>query len=138
MILIPISIRRILVAFPLVVAPAAMADDDPFAPAKPGTNKPGAEKPGAEKPKGAWGDEKDLRMPTDHKNQVTFGPAGCPLAVVGPSVVDLKSSKPLRDLDGTYEASGLRTLSATGKYFAGASKSPNQKDTTVIVWGTDT
>jgi hypothetical protein len=126
-------IHRIVVAVSLFAVPAiAVADDDPFAAPKPGTNKP------AEKPKAGWGDEKDLRIPVDSKNQITFGLAGCPVAVVGPSVVDLKTSKPVRDLEGSYEPRGLRSLGTTGKFFAAASKTPNITDTTVTVWATDT
>ncbi|MDB5309270.1 MAG: hypothetical protein JWO38_3472 [Gemmataceae bacterium] len=102
--------------------------DDPFAP---GANLKAA--PG----KAGWG-EGSVAVPFEPGAAVTFGPVGCPVAVVGLTVWDLKANKAVRKLAGPYEARGLRALSADGKYFAAGSKSPNQQDTAVAVWSTET
>ncbi len=77
-------------------------------------------------------------IPFDSKHPVTFGPTGCPVLVVGNEVRDAKTRAVLKTLKDTYEPRGMRVLSADGKYFAVASKSPNQKDTAVAVWSTAT
>lgn len=71
---------------------------------------------------------------------VTFGPIGCPVAVVGKDVWDLKGMKAVRTLadGGAYDQRALRALSPDGRFFAAADKSPNQKDTTITVWDTAT
>jgi hypothetical protein len=79
-----------------------------------------------------------LKAPVDHKSPVTFGPPGCPVLVVGDRVWDLKQNKEARQLEGVAELRGHRALSADGKWFATASKQPNQTDTAVAVWSTET
>jgi WD40 repeat protein len=116
------------------------APDDPFKPAekkaqgKTDPDDPFA--PGATGGKGAWGTTPPI--PFDTKTAVTFGPAGCPVAVLGNIVWDLNKNKEVGKLVGTYEAHGHRTLSADGKFFAAGAKSPNQADTAVTVWNTET
>lgn len=79
----------------------------------------------------------DFVIPLD--TRVTFGPVDCPVAVVGSGVYDLANSKVLRRLIGlSDEANALRALAADGKHFASASKSPNQANTAVTVWSTQT
>ncbi len=97
--------------------------DDPFA--------PGAATSG----KGAWGSS---AVPFESNAGVTFGPVGCPVAIVGANVWDLKANKAAAKIVGTYEPRGLRALAADGKFFAAGSKSPNQTDTAVTVWNTET
>jgi hypothetical protein len=99
--------------------------DDPFAP-NAGKNATGA-----------WGGGGST-IPFSANEPVTFGPAGCPVAIVGSAVWDLKAKKSGARLAGTIEPHGLRALSADGKFFAAGSKSPNQTDTTVGVWNTET
>ena len=81
----------------------------------------------ADKPAGRWA---ATAIAMDANAPVTFGPAGCPVAVVGNSVWDVKGYKQLGTLTDKYEG---RALSADGKLFAAGSKSPNQTDTTVTV-----
>lgn len=104
---------------------------DPFASTRPADADP----PAADKT--ADGEAIPLKR---GNNAITFGPINCPVAVVGRDVWDLKAMKAVRKLDdgGAYDQSGLRALSPDGRYFAAADKSPNQKDTTVTVWNTDT
>jgi hypothetical protein len=97
--------------------------DDPFA--------PGAGSSG----NGAWSSS---AVPFESKAGVTFGPVGCPVAILGATAWDLKANKAAGKLVGTYESRGLRTLAADGKFFAAGSKSPNQTDTAVTVWSTET
>src|SRR4051812_8270052 len=95
------------------------APDDPFKPAekqnggKVDPDDPFA--PGATGGKGAWGG--GVTTPFDSRTAVTFGPAGCPVAVLGNIVWDLNANKEVGKLVGTYEARGLRSLSADGKFF---------------------
>lgn len=97
--------------------------DDPFAPGAKGNGKREAN---------------GSAIPLEANASVTFGPAGCPVVVVGTTVWDLKENKSVGKLDGTYEQRGLKSLSADGKLFAVGSKSPNQTDTAVAVWNTET
>jgi hypothetical protein len=130
--------RLAAVALFLAASASLPATDDPFKPAekkaqaKSDPDDPFA--PGATG-KGAWG---ATAIPFDHKTAVTFGPAACPVAILGTTVWDLNQNKEVGKLAGTYEARGLRALSADGKFFAAASKSPNQADTAVTVWNTAT
>jgi hypothetical protein len=77
-------------------------------------------------------------IPIEANASVTFGPAGCPVVIVGTTVWDLKANKAVGKLDGKYEPRGLKSLSADGKFFAAGSKSPNQTDTAVTLWNTET
>ncbi|MBM82476.1 MAG: hypothetical protein CMJ78_18075 [Planctomycetaceae bacterium] len=56
----------------------------------------------------------------------------------GKAVWDWHQKRQLAILEGEFEARGLTTLSPDGQYFAACDKSPNQKDTTVTVWNTET
>ncbi|HVX15591.1 MAG TPA: hypothetical protein VHC22_30675 [Pirellulales bacterium] len=77
-------------------------------------------------------------VPFDATKGVTFGPVGCFVAVLGTNVWDLKTEKPISQLAGTYDHHGLRCISDDGRFFAAGSKSPNQTDTAVTVWNTET
>lgn len=77
-------------------------------------------------------------VPFDYRHPVTFGPPGCPVLVVGDEVRDAKTKDVVKKLKDAYEPLVMRALSADGKYFAAASKSPNQNDTAVAVYATET
>lgn len=77
-------------------------------------------------------------IPFDYRRPVTFGPPGCPVLVVGTTVHDARTYKPVRQLTEAYEPQALRVLSADGSCFAAGSKSPNQQETGVTVWSTET
>lgn len=97
--------------------------DDPFTPEA------------SKVPAAVWGGG---GIPITGNDGVTFGPAGCPVAIIGSSVWELKANKSAAKLAGPIEPRGLRALAADGKYFAAASKSPNQTNTAVGVWNTET
>jgi len=134
------DLRLLSTALAVLILAAPLAaqkkdDDDPFAtPSKTDPKKPSPK----DKANGTWGSDGELRMPVDYKNLPTFGPAGCSVCVVGPSVIDLKTLKTVVELDGKYESRGMKALSAAGKYFAAVDKTPNITGTTVTVWATDT
>ncbi|MDB5309348.1 MAG: hypothetical protein JWO38_3550 [Gemmataceae bacterium] len=99
---------------------------------------PGAPFPASSTPKevaSRWG---STAIPIDHQTGVSYGPPGCPVAVIGTDVYDLKTYKAIRTLPDKYEAQALHALTGDGRYFASASKSPNQTDTAVTVWASDT
>ena len=103
-------------------------------PVDPDAAFPSAAPPAAAKTASRWG---GTAIPFGRNDAVTFGPVGCPVAVVGADVWDLKTYKAIRTLPDKYEERGLRALSPDGKYFAAASRSPNQDRTAVTVWSTD-
>lgn len=77
-----------------------------------------------------------LHIPLDSLTAVTFGEPGCPRFVVRNEVRDAATGKLLCEFDGEYDPQGRRALSADGQWFAASSKSPNQTETTVMVWAT--
>jgi hypothetical protein len=79
----------------------------------------------------------EMSIPFDSQSIVTFGPAGCPVFVLGQEVRDLKTGKSLCKISDSYGQRVLRALSADGKYFAAASKTENQKNTAIQVWSTE-
>lgn len=122
---------------PPVVAPAFPGAPAPGGPA-PNTNTPArpVNTPAASpKPASPWA---GTAIPFTSQDGVTFGPTGCPVLVVGQYVFDAKTYKRGRKLPEKYEGRALHALSADGKYFASASQSPNQTNTGVTVWATDT
>lgn len=74
----------------------------------------------------------------DERGGITFGPAGCPVAVTGNQVWDIDARKVRAELVDRTESRGLAVLSPDGNWFAAAGKSPNQQDTEVVVWNTKT
>lgn len=98
--------------------------------AKPATTK----SPAAAKPAVEFGSQ----ILIDERGGITFGPAGCPVAVTGNQVWDINARKVRAELTGRTESRGLAVLSPDGSAFAAAGKSPNQKDTEVVVWDTQT
>lgn len=77
-----------------------------------------------------------LHIPLDSQSGVTFGPPGCPVFVVRNEVWDVATGRNIRQLDREYDPQGRRALSTDGQWFAASSKSPNQTETTVMVWAT--
>lgn len=123
----------VLVAVAGLFAAAVRADDDPFAPPK-DPKKPAPAEKGKVEPGG--GDS--LRVPFDHRKPVTFGPADCPVLLAGTDVWDVKTFKIIGQIEGEYDPQARRAVSADGRWFAAAAKSPNQTSTTVTVWNTQT
>jgi hypothetical protein len=104
---------------------------DPAAPFPPaGAGK----KPGAAP---AWGGDATT-IPVKSGDEVTFGPPGCPVVVVGPDVYDLKTFQVVRQLPGKHGRHARRALSHDGRYFAATEKGHNQEDTQTHVYATDT
>jgi hypothetical protein len=60
------------------------------------------------------------------------------VAVTGNQVWDINTKKVRSELEGRTESRGLVVISPDGSTVAAASKSPNQKDTEVVVWDTET
>lgn len=78
------------------------------------------------------------RIPFTVGDQITVGPPGCPVMVVGQQVWNKSEHSVVATLDGTRERDVLAALSPDGKYFAAAARHPNQQNTNVDVWETDT
>src|SRR5207248_2017182 len=78
-----------------------------------GPGEPIAQPPGsaptASKPVSPWA---ATAIPFDSRKGVTFGPPGCPVLIVGPSVYDAKTYKPIRQLSEEYEGRALKALTA--------------------------
>ncbi len=68
----------------------------------------------------------------------TFGPAGCPVFVVGNKVWSVKMQTVVSTLQGEIKNDVPTVLSADGKFLAAASHSFGQQGTDVSVWDTDT
>ncbi|MEJ7593670.1 MAG: hypothetical protein WKF77_19195 [Planctomycetaceae bacterium] len=82
-----------------------------------------------------WGKEGSV-IPFDGRGGITVGPPGCPVIVSGRQVWDKQKQTITGELEGTYEGRGQSALSPDGRYFAAASKSPNQEETDIMVWDT--
>ncbi len=98
---------------------------------RPTTNSPDAPKVAA----GEWGKEGSV-IPFNGSGGITVGPPGCPVIVSGRQVWDKQKQTITGELDGTYEGRGQTALSPDGRFFAAASKSPNQEETDIMVWDT--
>ena len=79
-----------------------------------------------------------LHLPLERGMVPTFGPIGCPVFVVGDSVIELRSFQTIEHLEGSYVPRGRRVLSREGNYFVATDNTPNRTDTTVTVWCTQT
>jgi RNA polymerase sigma factor (sigma-70 family) len=101
------------------------------------TPAPAGQEPGPDD-KEEGGQGRTVRIPFEPGTPVTFGPVGCPVAVVGPRVWALDQGQPMRELEGGYDSRGLQVLSTSGRWFAATSRSPNHMDTTVTVWSVET
>jgi ribosomal protein S27E len=75
-----------------------------------------------------------LRIPFDRDADVTLGPIGCPVIIVKNDVWHVAKKQIVQELEGVYESRVLKALSANGQWFAAASKTPNQQDTSITVW----
>jgi len=79
-----------------------------------------------------------LRIAVQSQDEITFGPIGCPVVVVGKNVWHMEQRRIVQQLRDEYNARGLKALSVDGQWFAAASKSPNQQDTSIGIWDTVT
>lgn len=77
-------------------------------------------------------------LPLDGPAALTRGKTHSPRAVIGQSVWDLQRRETVGRLEDSYPASALTALSASGAFFAAATKSPGAQGTDVIVWNTTT
>ncbi|HEX4611951.1 MAG TPA: hypothetical protein VH092_27390, partial [Urbifossiella sp.] len=109
-------------------SPKWAPDATPF-PAAGAGKKPG--------PAPAWGGDA-ATIPLKSADVVTFGPAGCPVAVVGQDVYDLKTFQAARKLPEKYDRHSRTALSHDGRYFAVTEKGRNLADTQTFVYATDT
>lgn len=82
----------------------------------------------------AWQAAVELRIPAAERDPVTFGGPNCPIVLVGGDAWHLKQGRLIRSIEVEYNARALRSLSTNGRYFAYASKSPNQQSTDVAIW----
>jgi len=80
-----------------------------------------------------WGSDR-LRIPFERDDHVTLGLIGCPVVVVKNDVWHIARKEIVQTLEGEYQTRGIKALSANGQWFAAASKSPNQQDTSITVW----
>lgn len=85
----------------------------------------------------AWGGAGE-QLIFDERAKITFGPLGCPVVVVEGKVWNIQRRKLVCELEGEYNPRGLTSLSPDGRWLVATDKSPNQKDTTVTVWNTQT
>ena len=130
-----LSIRQSATMFAVLgVVPFAAGQDKPFDPFAPGADKKAPPSPAFTGPS-----DGKVRIPRGSDGHVTFGPPDCPVYVVGNQVWDAKASRPTTTLELPADVRfGDRIVSADGKWFAAADKSPNQTETGVIVWSTET
>jgi len=124
------------------VRPGTGSDSSPFdeQPADNDAAKP-TDNPPTPKPKVSpvqpspttWASD-TLRIPFQSQEEITFGPIGCPVVIVGKEVWHFGQKKVVQRLQDEYNERGMKSLSGDGHWFAVASKSPNQKDTSIDVW----
>ncbi|MFN0197344.1 MAG: hypothetical protein ACKVT0_11415 [Planctomycetaceae bacterium] len=77
-------------------------------------------------------------IPFNERDGFTAGPPGCPFVVSGKHVWDIAQKKIIAELQGEYNGRGLTALSPDGLRFAAADKTPNQMNTSITVWDTQT
>lgn len=104
-------------------------NDDPFS----GTPKSKNEKSWDSGSQVGW---RDMGVSIDGRKRITSGGIGCPVLVSGASVISTKDFSVVANLEVEYDSSAHAALSADGTYFAVASKSPNQRGTSVYVFDT--
>lgn len=69
---------------------------------------------------------------------LVFGPPGCPVALVGEDVIDLKTFQSIRTINAKFDQNADPVLSNDGKYVACTEKGRNQQDTPTHVYATET
>lgn len=79
-----------------------------------------------------------LTFPILNGERVTRGRTQTPRAVIGTTIWNLLEHKQVATLEGDYPSNALTALSASGTYFAAATKPPGVQGTDVVVWNTST
>jgi WD40 repeat protein len=85
----------------------------------------------------AWASD-SVQIPFKDESEITLGPLGCPIVISGQDVWHLEKKQIVQQIKGEYNKRGIKVLSANGQWFAAAAKSPNQKETPIVVWNTVT
>ncbi len=75
-------------------------------------------------------------IPFESSEGFTVGVANCPIVLSGNRVWDKSTEAVRHRLEGTFEGHAQTALSPNGRLFAAASRPPDQKNTAVIVWDT--
>jgi WD40 repeat protein len=111
------SLRLLVFGFVLLGSfSVVVAQDNPF--------EANVQDPG--KDKGGWG---GTSIPIKSGDAVTFGPRGCPVALVGNKVHDVATGKELCSLELPWMIGRISAVSGNGKYVAiGASNSRGPED----------
>ncbi|WP_160168109.1 SHD1 domain-containing protein [Rhodopirellula sallentina] len=81
---------------------------------------------------------KAFHVQMQNQDELTFGDAFCPIVVSGREIWSVEKGSIVSDLSGSYNERCIRAISPSGKWFATTDKSPNQTNTTVSVWNTET
>lgn len=77
-------------------------------------------------------------IPGKSGESLTVGFADSPVLIVGNRVWDREAKKVRATLQGSYSPQAQTALSPNGQLFAAASKPPDQQDTEIFVWDTET
>lgn len=77
-------------------------------------------------------------IPFTAGDRITSGLPGCPVLVVGSRVWNKAANSIAATLEGSYPQQAQTALSADGKYFAAATKVPDQQNSDVVVWDAGT
>ena len=137
--------RFLIIALLFIAAPFAITtmavgcfqDEDPFT-AQPKENDK-SEWGNKEKDKGGEGSEWSSRAATiDARTVITSGKIGCPVIMGGPHIFSTETRKQIGSLDCEIRSNTLTALSNDGSYFAVASKTHNQDETSVSVYNLKT
>ncbi|APZ95840.1 serine/threonine-protein kinase [Fuerstiella marisgermanici] len=79
-----------------------------------------------------------LTIPFEPGDQITTGPPGCPVIIVGNRVWDTNAKIVISTLEGERVNGAFTAVSSDGSLFAAADKLPNQQNTNIDVWDTQT
>lgn len=79
-----------------------------------------------------------VSIPFESAENFTVSIANCPVLLSGNRVWDKGTKSVLRRLDGSFAGQAQTALSADGRFFAAASKPPDEQNTAITVWDTKT
>lgn len=79
-----------------------------------------------------------VSIPFESSESFTVSVANCPVVLSGNRVWDKATESVLRRLDGSFGGQVQTVLSPDGRFFAAASKPPDEQNTAVTVWDTQT
>jgi hypothetical protein len=79
-----------------------------------------------------------VTIPFESSEGFTVGMVNCPVVLSGNRVWDKSSQSVQRRLEGSFDGQGQTALSPDGRLLAAASKPPDQQNTAVTVWDTET